>query len=284
MRFQVNPLQEFLVRPALPAALPRLSELAYNVLWSWDHTIRALFRRLDPQLWIASGHNPILLLSQIPQSTLQRAASDPRYLSLYRRACERLDGYLANYESTKKEGFIAYFCMEFGVVQCLPIYSGGLGILAGDHLKSASDLGLPLVAVGLLYREGYFKQYLNADGWQQELYPRNDFYNMEIGIVPDETGKQLTIDVEYPERIVKARIWRCQVGRVPLFLLDSDFDANNEDDREITARLYQGDRDMRIRHVSGHLGGSVTAIDHDCIAALDQTRGQPADLFFLRGQ
>ena len=142
---------------------------------------------------------------------------------------------------------VAYFSAEFGIQESIKIYSGGLGILAGDHLKTASDLGLPLVAVGLLYREGYFRQYLNEDGWQQELYPKNDFHNMAITLEKDEAGNPRVIEVPYPRRMVKAYIWRCQVGRVSLYLLDCDHEDNTTADRTITAQLYGGDRETRIK-------------------------------------
>ena len=227
--------------------MPRLAELAYNVLWSWDHTIRAVFRRLDPHLWIASGHNPILMLSQVPQSTLERAAADPRYVAQYRRACESLDAYLERYHATPKQGLIAYFCMEFGIVQCLPIYSGGLGILAGDHLKAASDIGLPLVGVGLLYQEGYFRQALNPDGWQQERYPVNDFYTLPVTPVLDAAGGEMKVVVDLPNSPVTIKIWEMKVGGVRLILLDTNIPENAHTPyRDITDRLYGGDLHMRM--------------------------------------
>jgi starch phosphorylase len=243
----------YTVVPKLPPRLEKLSMVCNNMWWCWEPEAIELFIRMDRDLWSKSNQNPRRVLGHISQLRLEALAKDDSFLAHMDRVVERLEKYMNSSVWRQKnpdapEDFsVAYLSAEFGVHESISIYSGGLGLLAGDHLKSSSDLGVPLVGVGLLYREGYFKQYLNADGWQQELYPRNDFYNMEIGIVPDANGKQLIIDVEFPERIVKARIWRCQVGRVPLYLLDSDFDANNEDDREITARLYQGDRDMRIR-------------------------------------
>ncbi|MFN7920597.1 MAG: alpha-glucan family phosphorylase [Bryobacteraceae bacterium] len=248
MRFHVHPLQQFLVRPALPESLPRLPELANNVLWSWDHTIRALFRRLDPQLWLASGHNPILMLSQVPQSALQKAAADPRYQALYRQACANLDSYAARYRESKKEGLIAYFCMEYGVVQCLPIYSGGLGILAGDHMKGASDFGLNLVGVGLLYQQGYFRQSLNPDGWQQERYPVNDFYTLPITEVKRSNGEDLHVTVDLPTGPVFIKVWQMEVGAVKLYLLDTNIAENTlAMNRDITDQLYGGDGYTRIR-------------------------------------
>ncbi len=228
--------------------MPRLAELAYNVLWSWDHTIRAVFRRLDPHLWIASGHNPILMLSQVPQATLERAAADPRYIAQYRRACEALDAYLERYRSTPKQGVIAYFCMEFGIVHCLPIYSGGLGILAGDHLKAASDLGLPLTGVGLLYQEGYFRQALNPDGWQQESYPVNDFYTLPVTPVQEAEGRDVKVSVDLPAGPVAIKIWEMKVGGVRLILLDTNIAENAQSEyRNITDQLYGGDLHMRMR-------------------------------------
>ena len=267
MRFSITPLQEFLVRPALPEALPRLAELAYNVLWSWDHTIRSVFRRLDPHLWVACGHNPILMLSQIPQSALQRAAGDARYLAQYRRACEAHDAYMERYASTPKQGLTAYFCMEFGIVQCLPVYSGGLGILAGDHLKAASDLGLPLVGVGLLYQEGYFRQALNPDGWQQERYPVNDFYTLPVTPVVDAQGQDLKVHVDLPRGTVAIKVWQMKVGGVRLVLLDTNLAENTSAEyRDITDRLYGGDTTMRIaQEIVLGIGGlrALAALGHD---------------------
>jgi starch phosphorylase len=164
MPFQIQPVKEFLVRPALPPAISRMSDLAYNLLWSWDHTIRSLFRRLDPALWRNSGHNPVLMLGRVPQETLDRAAADPRFLASYRRACERYTTYLEQRSEPAPESLIAYFSMEYGLVECMPIYSGGLGVLSGDHLKASGDAGIPLTGVGLLYQKGFLQQSLNRDG------------------------------------------------------------------------------------------------------------------------
>ena len=158
MPFQIQPVKEFLVRPALPPSISRMSDLAYNVLWSWDHNIRSLFRRLDSALWKNCGHNPVLMLGRVPQATLERAAADPRFLAAYRRACERFDSYVGNFDSPATDRLIAYFSMEYGLVECMPIYGGGLGVLSGDHLKASSDAGIPLVGVGLLYQKGYLQQ------------------------------------------------------------------------------------------------------------------------------
>jgi len=163
MPFQIQPVKEFLVRPALPPGISRMSDLAYNLQWSWNHSIRSIFRRLDPLLWKNSGHNPVLMLGRVPQATLDRAAADPRFLAAYRGACERYNTYLERSEPAGDQ-LIAYFSMEYGLVECMPIYSGGLGVLSGDHLKASSDAGIPLVGVGLLYQKGYLQQALNPDG------------------------------------------------------------------------------------------------------------------------
>src|SRR6266566_4294415 len=248
MPFQIKPIREFLVRPSLPPSLSRMSELAYNVVWSWEPMIRALFRRLDPVLWRESGYNPVALLGRVPQSTLDRAAADPRYMALYTQACERYDAQIRTKEPAPGDPFIAYFSAEYGLTECLPIYSGGLGILSGDHLKSASDCAIPLVAVGLLYQGGYFRQYLNPDGWQQERYPTNDFFTLPVQPVPDSTGQNLKVAVKLPSGPVWIQIWRIGVGRVSLYLLDTNIPENHlQQDREITDQLYGGDSDKRIR-------------------------------------
>jgi glycogen phosphorylase len=195
-------------------------------------------------------------------------AEDEGFLAQMERASRQLDDYLQErtwYRKHRRDKnneteCYAYFCAEYGLTDCLPIYSGGLGVLAGDHLKSASDLGLPLVAVGLLYQEGYFAQYLNADGWQQERYPINDFYNMPLHLERNADGSELRIEVDYPGRTVYARIWRVQVGTVPLYLLDTNIEPNNPYDHDITDELYGGDLDMRI-HQEMMLGiGGVRAL------------------------
>ena len=247
MAFYLKPQKEFLVRPALPEALSRMSELAYNLLWSWDHNLRALFRRLDSALWKACGNNPVLMLGRVPQATLERAANDPRYLSLYRRACERYDSYMQTV-NTGGDKLIAYFSMEYGLTECLPIYSGGLGLLSGDHLKASSDADYPLIAVGLLYQKGYHQQWLNPDGWQQERYPINDFYTLPIEEVRDASGAPVIVDVKLPTGIVYIKVWVIHVGRVKLFLLDTNLPENPKDEhRDITDSLYGGDIHTRIR-------------------------------------
>jgi glycogen phosphorylase len=252
MSFQIQPLREFLVRPALPPALSRMSQLAYNLFWSWEPTIRNLFRRLDPALWRASGHNPVSMLGRIPQANLERMAADPRYLALYRRACERFDAYMHRLEplsaTSGQPKLIAYFSMEYGIVECMPTYSGGLGVLSGDFMKSCSDADLPIVGVGLLYQTGYLQQYLNPDGWQQERYPVNDFYTLPIAPVPNAAGGDLKVQVQLPTGTVWIKVWVMEVGRVKLYLLDTNIPENDRPEhRDITGALYGGDNHVRIR-------------------------------------
>lgn len=254
MSFQIRPIKEFLVRPALPEPLRRLPELGNNVMWSWNHTIRSAFRRLDPVIWKASDFNPVVLLGRVSQEQLQRAAADPRYLALYRRACELHDAYLASGPTASRTGrdsmLVAYFSMEYGLIDCLPIYSGGLGVLSGDHLRAASDAHVPLVGVGLLYQRGFLQQTLDPDGWQQERAPVNDFHSLPITPLcrPDAPDEDLTVTVRLAGIPVHLKVWRLDVGRVSLYLLDSNI-AQNADPahREITSQLYAGDQHKRIR-------------------------------------
>ena len=240
------------MRPALPPALSRMSQLAYNLFWSWEPTIRNLFRRMDTGLWRLSGHNPVSMLGRIPQETLERLAADPRYLALYRRACERFDAYMHRTEAlaaaSGQQKLIAYFSMEYGIVECMPTYSGGLGVLSGDFMKASSDSDLPIVGVGLLYQTGYLQQYLNPDGWQQERYPLNDFYTLPIAPVRNEVGSELKIQVQLPTGVVWIKVWVMEAGRVKLYLLDTNIPENDRPEhRGITDALYSGDNHVRMR-------------------------------------
>jgi len=245
--FNIEPVREFVVRPALPPALERMPELAYNILWAWEPSIRTLFRRLDPALWKESGYNPVIMLGRVSQNALERAASDPRYLAQYQLACQKFDA--GSKPTPAMSGkVIAYFSAEYGLTECLPLYSGGLGVLSGDHIKSSSDMGLPLVGVGLLYQLGYFRQFLNADGWQQERYLENDFYTLPIQPALDARGEQYSVSVQIPSGPVNIRIWTLDVGRIKLLFLDTNTPANaRPEDRAIASQLYGGDNDMRIR-------------------------------------
>jgi len=250
----MRPSHTFRVIPSLPASLERLRDLAHNLSWAWNHDAIDLFRRLDRDLWETTLHNPVLMLGTIRQERLEEAMADDGFMAHLERVGRDLDRYMQARSTWYSKNYpdgdgarIAYFSAEFGLTESLGIYAGGMGILAGDHLKSASDLGLPLVGVGLLYQQGYFRQYLNPDGWQQEQYPDNDFYNLPITLERQLSGAPLTVEVEYPGRTVKAQVWRAQVGRVPLYLLDANVEGNRSDDRDITDQLYGGDSDMRIR-------------------------------------
>jgi glycogen phosphorylase len=248
----MQPIRTFNVSPSLPQRLEPLRKLAYNLHFDWNVETKDLFRRLDPDLWESSHHNPVLMLGTISQGRLLEVVEDEGFLAQMDRAARQLEDYLQErtwYQKQRPQQTqecYAYFSAEFGLVDCLPVYSGGLGVLAGDHLKSASDLGLPLVGVGLLYQQGYFAQYLNADGWQQERYLINDFYNMPLHLERNPDGSELIIAVDYPGRKVYARVWRVQVGTVPLYMLDTNIEPNNPYDHDITDQLYGGDIDMRI--------------------------------------
>ncbi len=243
----------FQVSPTLPARLEALNKLSLNLRWTWDHPTRDVFESLDPDLWEETNHNPRLVLGRISQRRLAELASDEAFLAELDRAAASLAEYLSGTGWFRRAhpdaaGVVfAYFSAEFGLTECMPNYAGGLGILAGDHLKSASDAGLPLVGVGLLYQRGYFQQYLNADGWQQETYPVNDFSTLPLVPEMDAQNNPLTISVEFPGRLAYARVWKVQVGRVPLYLLDTNVPQNSEEDRRITGSLYGGDGELRLQ-------------------------------------
>jgi starch phosphorylase len=249
----MQPIYTYHVVPALPEPLRPLQEIASNLWWCWNLEAIDLFRRLDRDLWEEVQHNPIWMLGRVKQEVLAARAEDEGFLAQQERVWQQFQNYLHGaswYDKTfgrSAQPIIAYFSAEFGLTECLPIYSGGLGILAGDHLKSASDLGLPLVGVGLLYQQGYFRQYLNADGWQQESFPENDFYNLPVQLERDDVGDPLTVTVEDPAGPVVAQVWRVQVGRVPLYLLDTNLESNPPAVRDLTDQLYGGDTEMRIR-------------------------------------
>jgi starch phosphorylase len=256
-------VHEYNVVPSLPESLRPLEELANNLHWTWNNDIADLFRRLEREQWEKTNHNPTLLLGSISQQRLEQMARDDAYLSslervvvMHREHMSAKTWYDKNH-GHRGNNLVAYFSAEFGLTQCLAIYSGGLGVLSGDHLKSSSELGIPLVAVGLAYQQGYFRQYLNADGWQQELYPRNDFFSLPATLQRHDDGSPILVEVPYPGRVVKAQIWKVQVGRIPLYLLDSNLADNREEDHVITGQLYGGDREMRIRQeIMLGIGGS----------------------------
>src|SRR6185503_16989879 len=240
------------VRPRIPERLARLEELANNLWYSWHRPTRALFARLNPKVWEAVGYSPKAFLKSVHERQLLEAAEDPTFLHDYNQTLAAYDAYHnqpegGNGEPTLgQDDLIAYFCAEFGFHESLPIYSGGLGILAGDHCKTASDMGLPFVAVGLLYRQGYFQQAIDGEGWQHAAYADNDFSDLPISEVTKD-GKPLEVSVEFGEHDVHVKVWRAQVGRVTLYLLDTDLEANRPEDRATAHRLYGGDRNTRIQ-------------------------------------
>jgi len=239
----------YTVKPKLPPALRPLEEIAHNLWLSWNFDAVMLFIRLDYDTWTHSQQNPARMLGMVSQERLERMAQDDSYLAALKTVHAQFLRYKKGqswYKGSKKD-VIAYFSMEYGMDISLPIYSGGLGILSGDHMKTASDLGLPLVGVGLLYRQGYFKQYLNADGFQQESYPENDWYNMPVNQKYGNDGKPILIEVELGLGPLFAQIWEVKVGRSSLILLDTNIDTNPSNLRDVTATLYGGDRETRIR-------------------------------------
>jgi starch phosphorylase len=251
----VKPVATVDVIPNLPPSLERLRELANNLRWTWDHETIALFRRLDRDLWEQTGSNPAWMLGLISQDALQAAAEDEAFMAHLDRVCAQFDAYISPNARTWykrhfgefEKPFVAYFSMEYGLTECLRNYSGGLGILSGDHLKSASDLGLPLVGIGLLYEEGYFHQYLNTDGYQQQSYPINDYANLPVQQVFREDNTPLVIEVQMANQKALVSVWKVQVGRIPLYLLDTNIEGNPEELRNLTDRLYGGDKRTRIR-------------------------------------
>ncbi|WP_433564866.1 alpha-glucan family phosphorylase [Nocardia sp. CA-151230] len=253
-------LRRFTVRAHLPERLSALTELATNLRWSWHGPTQDVFAELDRRLWVEVGHDPVRMLGEVPAARLDELAGDEAYVRRVDAAAADLQDYLDRPRWFQKQQRgprgIAYFSMEFGVTEVLPNYSGGLGILAGDHLKAASDLGLPLIGVGLLYRSGYFRQSLTADGWQAEHYPALDPMGLPLRLLT-EGGAPVLVHVAMPEgRVLRARVWIAQVGRIPLLLLDSDIADNDPELRAVTDRLYGGDQDHRIKQeILAGIGG-----------------------------
>ncbi|EDX83656.1 alpha-glucan phosphorylases subfamily [Synechococcus sp. PCC 7335] len=238
----------------LPDPVRRLADFAYNYWWSWTPERVSLFSSIDPGLWQQCNHNPVALLNKVSHDRLWQIAEDPNYLTRLEKLAAQLDHYLsaegtwASREVPEVSGDhpVAYLCIEFGVHESLPIYCGGLGVLAGDYLKSASDLGMPAVGMGLLYKQGYFQQKLNRSGWQQANYVDNDIENLPLLAVCNEFGQPITVKVAIGKRSVKARVWKTQLGRSTLYLLDSDLMENDERDRELTGHLYNGNPSIQL--------------------------------------
>ncbi|WP_018655389.1 alpha-glucan family phosphorylase [Actinomadura flavalba] len=244
-------IRRFTVRTVLPEPLRPLDELVRNLRWSWHHETRDLFRDLDPALWDAVGHDPVRLLGEIAPERLTEVAADRRFLRRLQDAADDLRDYVTGdrwyQEQTGGPAAIAYFSPEYGITSALPQYSGGLGILAGDHLKTASDLGVPIIAVGLLYRHGYFAQSLSPDGWQLERYPPIDPNGLPLTLLRESDGTPVHVSVGLPQgHALRAQVWVARVGRVPQLLLDSDVEDNDPAARDITDRLYGGGGDHRL--------------------------------------
>src|SRR5262245_2502810 len=254
------------VNPRIPRRLLRLEQLAANLWYSWDRATRALFARLHPALWDAVGHSPKAMLKRLDEQRLTAAASDPVFLNSFNRVLSAFDSYHSepvprqNPTLFQQGDLIAYFCAEFGFHESLPIYSGGLGILAGDHCKAASDAQLPFVAVGLLYRQGYFVQTIDGEGNQRAEYFDSDFEDLPIAPMQREDGSELTVDIRLPGRDVRAKVWQARIGHVGLFLLDTDLPENSEHDRDIAHRLYGGDHTTRIEQEMVPGSGRVRAL------------------------
>jgi glycogen phosphorylase len=238
---------------SLPRRINRLGQLAYNLWWTWNPEAQRLYSRIDLELWNATNHNPVLFLRQVERSCLNAATNNRYYLDFYDRVFRTFDQYM-NAEETwftrthpeLRNRPIAYFSMEFGLHETLPIYAGGLGVLSGDHAKETSDLGLPFVGIGFFYSEGYFTQYITEDGWQEARYTRHPFEDLPVMPVVDEDGKPVTISVELPGREAFARLWEIHVGRTPVYMLDTNIDPNSPADKALSARLYSSDLDLRI--------------------------------------
>ncbi|NLI58152.1 MAG: glycosyltransferase family 1 protein [Clostridium sp.] len=252
------------VTAVIPNELSKLKDIAYNLWWSWNSDAIDLYREIDLALWEKLGKNPVRFLKEVSQKKLEAKVNDPDYMSRYRGVVEKYEAYMNETDTwfsrnfpDKKNHMVAYFSAEYGLNEVLPIYSGGLGVLSGDHCKSASDLGIPFTAIGLFYKQGYFSQHINADGWQETIFTDLNTSNLPIRPALDQNGSQITIEVELPGRIVFAKIWYVQIGRVKLYLMDTDHEHNNENDRGLTARLYGGDQETRIQQeIFLGIGGS----------------------------
>ncbi|MDL2272103.1 alpha-glucan family phosphorylase [Desulfovibrio sp. OttesenSCG-928-I05] len=245
-------LQVFSVTPKLPPELEPLWKIARNYWFAWDNDIASIFEQIDPQLWEESYCNPVWFINHVPQTVLQSLAKDDLFKERLQSAARKLDEYLSKPVPERfaspdpDQPVIAYFSLEFGASLCLPIYSGGLGILAGDHLKSASDLNVPLVGIGLLYGQGYFRQYMTPDAWQQERYPDYDFEQMPLKRALTPSGEPAVVHLSVGDRPLSAAVWEANIGRVRLFLLDTNLPENSPEFKLITSRLYGGNLEMRL--------------------------------------
>ena len=247
------PIKTLNVKPLIPEALKGVGELSRNLWFVWNYDAENLFRSMNPDLWEETRENPVELLVRLKQNELKGLAMDEGFCAHLARVKQEFDRYMSEKPDSRVFGdkrtpfLVAYFTAECGVADCLPVYSGGLGILSGDHLKSASDLNLPIVGISLAYQKGYFRQYLIQDGWQMESYPVNQFNIMPMGLVRDPQGNPIKISIDLKGEVVKVQAWRVNIGRTVLYLLDTNLRENSEWARSITSQLYGGDREMRIR-------------------------------------
>ena len=239
-------LKEINVKSHLPESLTKLDEIAHNIWWTWDSKAKTLFRQIDAEAWVEASSNPVLLLNILPYEKLVSMGNDVEFIKKVDEVYEDFKAYL-NVEKNKKTPSIAYFSMEYGLTEVLKIYSGGLGVLAGDYLKEASDCNIDMTAIGFLYRYGYFTQSLSVDGQQIAVYEAQNFNNLPLTQVKDANGQALIVEVPYPGRTVYAYLWKVSVGRIALYLLDTDTDMNSEFDRPITHQLYGGDWENRLK-------------------------------------
>ena len=281
-------LHSFTALTSLPPAIGHLRELAHNLWWSWHPECHYLFSALNEEEWERSNHNPIATLEKATRARLIIVAHEQSYLRLYNQTMAAFDAYMAeapqSFGPLTPQQPLAYFSTEYGLSECLPIYSGGLGVLSGDHLKSASDLNIPLVAVGLLYKNGYFRQIIDKNGDQTPVYPENDFATLPIEQVKDQDGKPREIYLQMPGRRLHVQIWLVRVGRINLYLLDTNLPSNTAEDRKITARLYEADRDIRLRQeiLLGRGGVSMLRALDIRPAAYHMNEGHSAFLIFER--
>ncbi|WP_339095450.1 glycosyltransferase family 1 protein [Deinococcus sp. VB142] len=248
----MNIIGKVTVLPQLPAPLARLSELAYNLYWSWTPHAQALYQELSPELWERFQHNPVRLLLEVPQDRLDAAAKDADYLGRYAAVMADFDAYMQKKDTWAVSNAaqmkpVAYFSMEYAYHESLPIYSGGLGVLAGDHCKSASDLNIPFTAVGMLFHQGYFRQLFDKDGWQNEAYDELDLTTLPIRPALNDSGDEVRVSVRIAGREIAVKVWTLQVGRIRVLLLDTKLPENSEDDQKLTARLYGGNQELRIQ-------------------------------------
>ncbi|MDD3807243.1 MAG: alpha-glucan family phosphorylase [Candidatus Marinimicrobia bacterium] len=249
----MNNFRRIIVQSFVPEELQELKKFSYNLWWSWKPSAQKLFQTLGEDLWYEVEHNPLKLLKYLSQNQLNKKANDPEFLTMLKLVMDEFTQYMTRKDTwfdtnfpEKKDFLVAYFCAEFGIHESVPVYSGGLGMLAGDHCKSASDLGIPLVGVGMMYKQGYFNQRIDSDGNQENMYPSYDFGEIPIELMCDDMGNPYKIYIVLPGRKVYSQIWRMQAGRSSIFLLDTDIQENLPEDRILTSQLYGGDHEMRI--------------------------------------